>query len=95
MTVNIKFIGALRKASGKSKTSISYTPGLTVKSLILKIAEETPEVKTDILEMQADGNLKTSALILVNDREISVLKGLETPLSDGDEVVFVPVVHGG
>ena len=39
--------------------------------------------------------MKTNALILVNDREISVLDGLETKLSDGDEVVFVPVVHGG
>jgi molybdopterin converting factor small subunit len=31
----------------------------------------------------------------VNGREISVLNGLDTILKDGDEVVFVPVVHGG
>jgi len=34
-------------------------------------------------------------LILVNDREIGVLNSLETKLNDGDEVVLVPVVHGG
>jgi molybdopterin converting factor small subunit len=31
----------------------------------------------------------------VNGKEISVLNGLDTVLKDGDEVVFVPVVHGG
>jgi molybdopterin converting factor small subunit len=34
-------------------------------------------------------------LVLVNGREISVLNGLETRVKDEDEVVFVPVVHGG
>ena len=33
--------------------------------------------------------------MLVNGREISVLNGLETRVNDEDEVVFVPVVHGG
>jgi molybdopterin converting factor small subunit len=31
----------------------------------------------------------------VNGKEISVLQGLETVIKDGDEVVFVPVLHGG
>jgi molybdopterin converting factor small subunit len=34
-------------------------------------------------------------LVLVNGREISVLDGFETTLNDNDEVVFVPVMHGG
>jgi molybdopterin converting factor small subunit len=34
-------------------------------------------------------------LILINGREISALNGLDTILQEGDEVVFVPVVHGG
>jgi molybdopterin converting factor small subunit len=38
---------------------------------------------------------RSNAIILVNGREISVLNGLETNLSNGDEIVFVPVVHGG
>ena len=38
---------------------------------------------------------KSNALILLNGKEISVLNGLQTKVKDGDEVVFVPVVHGG
>jgi molybdopterin converting factor small subunit len=34
-------------------------------------------------------------LVLVNGREISALNGSETVINDEDEIVFVPVMHGG
>jgi sulfur-carrier protein len=95
MTVTVKFIGALRHLTGKSKLSIDFSVGYAIKDLIHKLIQDTPQVKSSIVDQQADGTMKANALILVNDREISVLDGLETRLSDGDEVVFVPVVHGG
>ena len=36
-----------------------------------------------------------NALVLVNGKEISVLNGLKTMVSDGDEIVLLPVSHGG
>jgi molybdopterin converting factor small subunit len=44
---------------------------------------------------QKFGNSNSNSLVLVNGTEISVLSGLDTNLKDGDEVVFIPVVHGG
>ena len=38
---------------------------------------------------------RPNTLILVNGKEISVLNGLETILKDGDEIVFIPVLHAG
>jgi molybdopterin synthase sulfur carrier subunit len=96
MTLTVKFIGALRHASGKTKLTFNCkSETLTVKELILKLLEETPQLKSSLIDQQTDGSFKTNALILVNDREISVLNGIETKLSEGDEIVFVPVVHGG
>ncbi len=95
MAVTVKFIGALRHITGKPKLSIEFQAGYTLNGLIQKLIQDTPQIKSSIVDQQADGTMKTNALILVNDREISVLNGLETKLSDGDEVVFVPVVHGG
>jgi len=40
-------------------------------------------------------NPRPNTLILVNEKEVSVLNGLETMLKDGDEVVFIPVLHAG
>lgn len=41
------------------------------------------------------GEPRRNMLALVNGQEIGVLDGLETVVEDGDEVVFIPVIHGG
>lgn len=95
MAVTVKFIGTLRHITGKPKISIEFQTGYTLKDLIQKLIQDVPQIKSSIVDQQTDGTMKTNSLILVNDREISVLDGLETKLSDCDEVVFVPVAHGG
>ncbi len=95
MAVYVKFVGALRHITGKPNVTVDYLEDFSVKDLIQKLIQDTPQIQTSIVDQQTDGTLKTNALILINDREISVLNGLETKLSDGDEIVFVPVVHGG
>ena len=94
MPVIVKFIGALRQVSGKTQLKVECTESLSLKDLILKITQDMPQLKASLIDQQL-GAMKTNALILVNDREISVLNGLDTKINEGDEVVFVPVVHGG
>ena len=93
MAVTIKFIGALRHASGAS-TIVVNCEDCSVKDLICRITETSPELKLNLVAEEPK-DLRPNALVLVNGREISVLNGLQTGLKDGDEVVFVPVVHGG
>jgi MoaD family protein len=93
MTINVKFVGALRHASGINADAVECEE-CSVKDLVQKITRKSPELKRNLIA----GELKDprpNSLILVNGREISVLDGLKTSLKDGDEVVFVPVVHGG
>jgi molybdopterin converting factor small subunit len=56
--------------------------------------KEKHSLRLNLLDEQL-AEPKPNALILVNGKEISVLHGLETKLRNGDEVVLVPVVHGG
>jgi molybdopterin synthase sulfur carrier subunit len=65
-----------------------------MRELISNITKEMPALKRSLLDQQLE-DPRPNALILVNGREISVLNGLETNLKDGDEIVLVPVVHGG
>jgi molybdopterin converting factor small subunit len=74
---------------------INCSADFSVKDLIQKLILEIPGIEPNIVNQQTEGVVKTSALILVNDREISVLNGIDTLLASGDEVVFIPVVHGG
>jgi molybdopterin converting factor small subunit len=60
----------------------------------LALTKKRSTLRRSLLDERLD-KPAPNALILVNGREISVLGGLDTMIEDGDEVTFVPVVHGG
>ena len=93
MNVTVRFIGSLRAASKKSKLTLRLEENVSLGKALGKIAEELPRLRRVLAD--SDLNPKTNLLMLVNEKEISVLAGLETVLHDGDEIVLVPIVHGG
>lgn len=94
MVVTVKFVGALRGISGKGRFTIKIKNETSLKELVKKIVKQHPKLKSILIDPELE-DPRPNALILVNGKEISVLKGLETVVRDGDEVVFVPVIHGG
>ena len=94
MSLTVKFIGALRHLSGKTQCTVNFQGYISIKGLLDKISQELPELKRTFSAQELNAS-RSNSLILVNGREISVLNGYDTKLNDGDEIVFVPVVHGG
>lgn len=95
MVILVKFIGALRHVSGTSELALNCKSNVSIRELMRQITEKVPALTRSLLDQQQLEEPTPNVLILVNGREISVLNGLETTLQDGDEVVLVPVVHGG
>ena len=93
MAIKVKFVGALRHASGED-TRLMDCGECSVKELIGNLTRRKPELRRNLINEEL-GDQRPNALILVNGREISVMNGLNTSLKDGDEVVLVPVAHGG
>ena len=94
MPLTVKFIGALRHISGKTQLTVEFQQDISLKELVANLSQDLPTLEKTFSDQQLNDS-KSNSLILVNGREISVLNGYETKLSDGDEIVFVPVVHGG
>lgn len=94
ITVTAGFVGAFRTISGKSIFNIKFEKMVPLREAVRKIVEDLPRLKHALIDPELD-DPRPNALILVNGKEISVLNGLETLLKDGDEVVFVPVLHVG
>jgi len=40
-------------------------------------------------------SIDSEALVLLNEVDVGLTGGLETELSDGDEIIVLPLVHGG
>jgi MoaD family protein len=92
--LTIKFVGALRHLSGKTILTLDYQQGNSVKDVVASISQQIPALRHTLSDSDLNDS-RSNSLVLVNGVEISVLSGYETKLSDGDEIVFVPVVHGG
>ena len=93
MEITVKFVGSLRHFSGVGEFELGFS-GVSVGELVTELVKQVPVMEQSLVDRQLE-DPRPNALILVNGREIGVLDGLETRLRDGDEVVFVPVVHGG
>jgi len=93
MPLTLKFIGAMRQISGKTQLTVDFQEAMSLKDLVTKISQEMPQLQKNLND--EFNNSRSNVLMLINGREISVLNDLETKLNDGDEIVFIPVVHGG
>jgi MoaD family protein len=94
MVVTLKFLGALRHASGKDTLTLNCENGASIMDVVDEVSRGAPALRRSLVDEHLN-EPTPNALILVNGREISVLDNLGTRIKDGDEVVFVPVVHGG
>ena len=94
MTIIVKFIGSLRNFFGESNAIFNCENEISIKELINLIINKKPNIK-EILISSRNDEFQLNSLVLVNGVEISVLRGLETKLSNGDKITLIPVIHGG
>jgi len=93
--VKVKFLGVFRELSGKNRVIIEFEDAVTVRRVVQKLTETLPSKFKETLIDPELGDPRPNALILVNGKEIGVLRGLQTILDDSNEVVLLPVAHGG
>jgi len=79
-----------RYTDGQSKVE---TNGATIQELIDNLEAQHPGVKSRLCD--ENGQIKRYVNVFVNDEEIRTLQGVETPISDKDEVSIIPAMAGG
>lgn len=93
--VEVRFLGIFQRLSGKKRFKLKLEEPATVRKLVMNLTETfSSEFKQVLVDSQLD-DPRPNALILVGGKDISVLQGLETEIRDSEEIVLVPVVHGG
>lgn len=66
--------------------------GQTLKELIVDLDSRHPGLSDRLLD---DGQLRRFVNVYRNDEDVRFLGGLDTELSDGDNVTVLPAVAGG
>jgi molybdopterin converting factor small subunit len=95
INVEVRFFGTFQRLSGKELFQMKLEEPATIRKVIMKLSETfSSEFSRALLDLKLD-DPRPNSLILVGGKEISAVQGLETMVKDSEEVVLVPVAHGG
>ena len=90
MAIRVKIPTQLRAATDGEATA--DVEGSTVGEVLDALYERYGELRHRIAE---DGGLRRFVNVYVGGEDIRFLDGLDTPVTDGDEVTILPAVAGG
>jgi MoaD family protein len=90
MAIQVKIPTQLRPATDGAPTA--EVDGTTVGEVLDALYVRFGELKTRIAD---DGGLRRFVNVYVGGEDIRFLDGLDTPVSDGDEITILPAVAGG
>jgi len=90
MAIVVKIPTQLRAATGGA--SSASVEGDTVGEVLDALYEQFGELRERIAD---DGGLRRFVNVYIGGEDIRFLDGLETQVSDGDEVTILPAVAGG
>lgn len=92
----IKLVGVLRGIAGFSDLVIETEEPVTVQNLIRILVDKIgSKLLEDAVIDRASGDPRPNLLVLVDDKEISTLGGLQTTVEPKGEMILIPVAHGG
>ena len=91
MAITIKLPTQLRDAAGNQAEA--KVDGGTVGEALSNLYDQHAELRTRISD--DGGGLRRFVNVYIGGEDIRFLEGLDTPVSDGDELTILPAVAGG
>ncbi len=82
------------QGSGRLVLEENIKEGATIGDLVRKLASEHQAFSDVVFDTKTD-KLSGYVMIVLNDRMVEALKGLETKIKDGDIIKLLPVISGG
>ena len=91
--MKVKFYAALREVVGNKEIDVAIGSRDTVRAVLRRIAGEHPELGRKLWD--ENEVMKGYVKVLKTGRDIQHLEGLDTPVTDADNLSLFPPVGGG
>nr|HDO80581.1 hypothetical protein [Candidatus Bathyarchaeota archaeon] len=89
--VKLRLFPSLARALNTSILEVKVNDGGTVRDVLLAAFKEQ-RLRDMIIEGE---KIAPGVLVLLNDKDVRLLRGLETIVRDGDVITLLAVTHGG
>jgi molybdopterin converting factor small subunit len=96
LKVTVDYLGSIKQTLElKQPEQMHLKDDASLVDLLSMLAEKHGDAFKKSVYEPPDTDLKPYYILSLNGVMLNQLKGLETPLKDGDHVTFLPVVTGG
>ncbi|WP_455392212.1 MoaD family protein [[Eubacterium] cellulosolvens] len=92
MKLKLNMLKPFSDVIGKKELGFEFS-GKTIEELFAALVEKYPKMKEELYT--ANNEVTDYVSIFVNDKPLSALKGMETRLKNGDELLFFVPISGG
>ncbi|WP_054857906.1 MoaD/ThiS family protein [Vulcanisaeta sp. JCM 16159] len=93
MVVKVRLVGVLR-ALALGKEYVELNGVTTVRDVINRLKSINDKLFKRVFDVSR-GELAPDVYVAINDVDIRLLRGLDTLVKDGDEVLILAYIHGG
>lgn len=94
MHVKVRMLGVFRETGKSKESSVEVEENSTIRDVINKVIGSDEALRTILWDKQVDSPFP-NALVMLDGIEVNNLQGMDTPVSSGQELVLLSVVHGG
>jgi molybdopterin converting factor small subunit len=95
LQIKVHYISLVKSYTGKSQEDIALPDDTTVAKLLDFVAEQYGEqFKAEVYDPQKK-EMKQTFVAMVNGVLMDQLKGVDTPLKSGDDVILMSLMTGG
>ena len=93
LRVFFKSFGPIRRVAGASVIELDVSESSTIQDVIQKAIELLGKQLSHLI--MTDGKVSGNLILLLNGRDTQRLDGLNTIVSENDEITILPHVQGG
>ncbi|MET9377214.1 MoaD/ThiS family protein [Streptomyces sp. NPDC002992] len=93
MAIEVRIPTILRTYTGDAKAVKGS--GATLAELFTDLETRHPGIQARIVDEAKGGELRRFVNVYLNDEDVRFLDGINTKLTDGDNVTILPAVAGG
>ncbi len=95
MKVKIEYLGFIRNMLSKRTEELELLEGTSLQELLSKLSERYgADFKKQVYE-PSQKDVKYGFVVTVNGVLMDQLRGIETPLKNGDNVILMSLMSGG
>jgi molybdopterin converting factor small subunit len=95
MQVKVHYIGLIKSYTNTSQDEFTLSNGTLLSELLDKIAEDYGKQFIKEVYDPINKEMKASFVLMVNGVLMDQLKGINTPLKEGDTVILMSLMTGG